>query len=169
MSAPSLKDLRELAVLGVVRAHPLHGYAIAEALEAGIGPSLGLRRPTVYAILKRFEAREWVDVQTERDSHLPERRVVTATPAGEAAHLRLLRRVVRQPGEAILPLAAVLAHLDDLPAGERSDVVAAWRRDRTAAVEHLRAFPEHPGSAGLAIELRIRQLELELELLARLD
>jgi DNA-binding PadR family transcriptional regulator len=81
----SLTKARELAVLSIVVAHPVHGYQIASAFEEGPLVLLGLKRAAVYAILSRFEKRGWIVEKEEQGGAYPDRRVCYVTEAGRAA------------------------------------------------------------------------------------
>ncbi len=158
----SLIKSRELMVLSTIRAHPLHGYALAEALEQGIGGALGLKRPAVYAILGRFIERGWVRTTADRQGPYPERQICSLTPQGEQAYPILLRKCLDGSDGSILPLVVQLAHLDDLDLEERRALLLEVRDRRQARLEQLRAFAPHEGAAGAALDLMRRHLEADL-------
>lgn len=164
----SLTPLKELMVLGAVRAHPAHGYALAEILEQGLGPTLGLTRPTLYATLQRFEKRGWLTSKTARDRRFPDRQVYKLTRAGDQAYARLLERCASGEPEPIVPLVALLSQLDELPKAERRAALERIRDQRKALIQTLAHFPPHGGSAGIAVELWVGTLRLEVKALEKL-
>jgi DNA-binding PadR family transcriptional regulator len=162
----SLTRQRELLVLSTLHAHPMHGYRLAEVLEAGLGPALGLKRPAIYAILKRFEARGWIEGEVEQDGAYPERLVYRTSSTGQAA-LPELAREACAAGDAApqAPLVTLLAHLDLLPEDERRPVLERLRDARARHLASLQDFAGHDGHAGAAFGLLARHLRTELEVL----
>lgn len=164
----SLTPLKELMILGLVRAHPAHGYALAEALDHGLGPTVGLTRPTIYAALKRFVDRGWVRGVVAREGNMPPRETFELTAAGQDGYAHLLGQVAQgDPGE-LHPLVAMLAHCDDLDGPTRQATLLRLRATRAARLAQLEAFPEHPGGAGAALGLLQDHLRLEIQTLDRL-
>ena len=161
----SRSSLKELLVLSTLRAHPLHGYALVDALDNGLGWTVGLTRPTVYAILRRFVERAWIDGEAVRDNRYPEREVFRVTAEGERAHRDLLGRCISNLIEGTHPVAALLAHLDEVDAPEQQRAIQALLEDRRQRLEALAAFPDHEGMAGHAVELLRKQVRCEVEAL----
>ena len=158
----SLARQRELVVLATLSAHPMHGYALAEVLAQGLGPAVDLKRPALYAILKRFEERGWLEGDVEQEGARPQRSVFRVTEAGEEALAELAATCAGSAVDPALPLAAVLAHLDFVPPRGRRSMVElnqATRRERAAALE---PYLEHPGPLGIALRLMHAQAQLEL-------
>jgi DNA-binding PadR family transcriptional regulator len=146
----------------------MHGYALAEALGGGLGPAVDLKPPTVYAILKRFEDRGWIRGEVERDGAAPLRTVFTVTQAGEHALPKLALAVAEATGPSPQPLAALIAHLDQVPPNDRGALVSRLLNARRARLSALSPWKDHPGSLGRAVELLLRQLRLEIEVLESL-
>jgi DNA-binding PadR family transcriptional regulator len=161
----SLTPLKELMVLSTLRAHPMHGYALVDALESGLGWTVGLTRSTVYAILRRFVERGWIDGEAVRDNRYPEREVYRVTSEGEQAHREFLRRCIDKPTEGTHPVAALLAQLDEVENSEQRRAVEAMLAERRRRLLALDAFPEHDGLAGSALELLRLQIRAEVEML----
>lgn len=164
----SLARQRELVVLATLQAHPMHGYALVDVLRQGLGPAVDLKPPNVYAILKRFEERGWIRGEADQQGAAPARTVfsVTAKGAGELPALALAAAQDASPTP--LPLAVVLAHLDEVPPQQRRPLLAsllATRRERQAS---LTPWAGHPGLLGTAIDLLLRQLALEVKVLEAL-
>lgn len=149
----SLTQQREFLVLSVVRAHPEHGYALAESLEQGLGQALALKRSTVYAILKRFVERGWVVHHTMKTTNYPERQVYELTNAGDKAYFTLLRQNLHTTSAPILPLVIVLAHLDDLQADEQQQLLSHYKNELLQQIDALNAIPDHAGVAAIAMNL----------------
>ncbi len=159
----NLSALKELMVLQFVRDHPAHGYALSEALEASLGWTLGLTRPTVYTVLQRLEKRGWLDCKDDREGRYPERQVYSMTPAGKAGYLELVERTTRSGGPSIQPFAALILHADELSAEDRLEALTGLRKARQALRDQLEDFPTHDGAVGVALTFMSRQLALELE------
>jgi len=159
----SLAALKELMVLRLLTDHPSHGYALSEALEAGLGWTLGLTRPTVYAVLRRLDERGWIAWEGEREGRYPERQVYRVTAEGRTGYRALLERAARAGGASQQPLAALLLHADALPDDLRERCIARLHGERSALKRVLDAFPEHDGAAGVALDLMRRQVDAELE------
>jgi DNA-binding PadR family transcriptional regulator len=164
----SLTHLKELTVLGLLRDHPMHGYALVEALEQGIGFTVGLTRPTVYAILRRFDDRGWVVGEVVSDSAYPDREVYRVTDEGQAAYREICARCAADVPEGTYPIATVLAHLGELEPEEQAVSVRRMLEHRRARLDALEGFPEHDGLFGAALQLLIAQLRVEVEMLVDL-
>jgi len=164
----SLSQLKEMMVLGVLAGHPSHGYALSELLEQGIGFAVGLTRPTLYGILRRLEGRGWLVRETERVGESAEREVYGLSDAGSEAYREVLTRCAMGEVPPLLPLAALLAHFDELSPEVRLKALTHLRRARAALLVHLEEFPEHGGCGGAAIALMHAQVRLEVEALDRL-
>jgi len=163
----SLKPLKELTILNTLRAHPMHGYALVEVLEGGLGWTVGLTRSTVYGTLRRFVERGWITGEVSRDQRYPEREVYSVTPEGELANHALLQSCIEQFTEGTHPVAALLAHLDEVPALERERALKVMLKERRARLQALELFPPHDGMAGTALELLLLQVRAEVEVLER--
>ncbi len=163
----SLAKHRELLVLGAVRSHSVHGYVLAEALASGLGASLGMKKPNVYALLKRLEQRGWLAHRSRKDSAYPERRVYTLTAAGKRAFTDTIRASARAGIGATVPLVVLVAHLDELNPGERLETLQRCRDQLLGALADLAELPEHEGAAGEALDLMKRHYELDLSAIRR--
>lgn len=155
-------------VLGAIRAHPSHGYALADMLESGLGGTVGLTKATVYATLRRFENRGWLASVRQKDSKLPERQVFETTDDGNEAYARLLADCASDDPGIVFPLVALLAHVDDLPEEDRRDTLERLHSERREQIQRLEQFSEHAGAAGVAAQLLLAQLRLESEAIASL-
>lgn len=164
----SLARHRELLVLGTLSSHPMHGYGLVEVLEDGLGRALGLKRPAVYAVLKRLEGRGWIEAREEREGNLPPRSVYTVTEGGRAALPGLVVDCAAGPWDSQLPLASLLVHLEAVDAEARHGLIEQLLEARREALSGLERFRGHDGLAGAAFELMERQVQLEIDVLERL-
>ena len=155
---------RELTVLGVLREHPLHGYALAEVLQATIGPALGLRTANTYAILKRFIDRGWIRGTRTTTASAPDRVVHEVTEAGRGAWVGLVSDAARteEPASALVGL---LAHLDGIDPQMREELLSPLIGDRQSRLDDLEPLLDHPGSFGAGLRLRHRLISAELDAL----
>jgi len=161
----NLAALKELLVLRMVQDHPAHGYALAEALSGSIGWTLGLTKPTVYAVLKRLKKRGWLTCEEQRDGRYPRRQVYSLTPQGRTGYRELVHRTMRSNDASLQPFAALLIHADELSPDARHETLMRLRDTRRDLKERLAAFPPHGGTGGIALSLMLRQLETEVEAL----
>jgi len=73
----------ELTVLGLISYKPMHGYKICHFFEnKGIDVLKEIKKPSVYAILKRFEKQELIVGEYEFDENNPPRKVYAITKTG---------------------------------------------------------------------------------------
>lgn len=161
----SLTRLKELMVLSTLRAHPMHGYALVDVLDSGLGWTVGLTKSTVYATLRRFVERGWLDGEAVHDNRYPEREVYRVTAKGETAQHELLRLCIEDLTEGTHPVAALLAQLDEVEGAEQRYAVEVMLEERRGRLQALAAFPKHGGLAGRALDLLRRQVRLEVEIL----
>lgn len=74
----------ELTVLGLISYKPMHGYKICHFFEdKGIDELKEIKKPSVYAILKRFEKQELITGEYEFDENNPPRKVYSITEKGK--------------------------------------------------------------------------------------
>ena len=143
----------------------MHGYALADALEGGLGAALGMKRSAVYAILKRLAERGWVSAEAEREGNYPERATYSLSAEGTAALPDLVGACVSSGSGTLLPLLAVLAQVDHLPTHDRTSLLTKLIADRQKALADLQPFIGHEGASGAAFELRRRHLTAEVDVL----
>jgi DNA-binding PadR family transcriptional regulator len=152
-------------VLSTLHAHPMHGYALVEVLEQGLGQALGLKRSAVYAILKRLANRGWLESEPEREGRLPQRSVYTTTSAGQSALMELTQECFSLGATTQAPLAALLPHLDSLAPQAKAELLEGLLADRLAKLASLRNFDGHTGPSGLAFDLIAGHLNVEVRIL----
>lgn len=154
----SLTKARELAVLSIVIAHPVHGYQIASAFEKGALRLLGLQRPAVYAILSRFVTRGWIIEIDETGGAYPDRRICHSTEAGRDAVREL---IAAGGGLAQTPLMALmLLHDSGIDVSEAAQAQLAKRRllvEELAGVDadHAKTMSHHLAHEAVSAEIRV--------------
>jgi PadR family transcriptional regulator AphA len=93
---PALPLQCELALLGLVRRGPVHGYELLQILNASDGLS-GIWRikiGQIYAYLNKLEDQGYLTSSRHPQSDYPARRLYAITPAGESAFLEWMRTPV---------------------------------------------------------------------------
>lgn len=157
-------------ILGAVRDHAVHGYALVEALAQGLGRGLGLKRPNVYALLYRLEEKGLVHHESKKDSPYPERRIYRATKKGRDEIAALVRACATSSIGATVPLGIVLAYLDDLSSDEQREVLEACREALERALAGIQELTDHhhPGPAGVALDLIRQHYEVDLRAVTKL-
>ena len=78
----------EIALLGLLRARPMHGYEIHQRLSAptGLGLIWRVKQAQLYALLDRFEMEGYVAATLEPQEKAPPRKVLNLTPKGSEAY-----------------------------------------------------------------------------------
>ena len=77
-------------LLGLLRQHDLYGYQINEMIDAHLGSSINLTRPTAYRLLHNMAEQGWISYREEKIGKRPTRRIYALTASGEAAFQELL-------------------------------------------------------------------------------
>lgn len=81
----------DLAVLGVLRKEPMHGYEIAGFFEKrGLDIWLKMKKPSVYKALNRLEEKEMIWGEFQQSGNNPPKKVFTITDSGAEYFLKLL-------------------------------------------------------------------------------
>ncbi len=83
----------ELAILGVLKEQPMHGYELRHYLSFAVGHIWQLSYGTLYPALRRLEKRGDLTKQTIRDGRGPAKHVYGLTPQGEATFLGMMREI----------------------------------------------------------------------------
>ena len=153
---------RKLLLLGLLRMQEMHGYQINELIDAHLGTSVQLKKPTVYKLLGDMLDEGWISCREEQAGNYPARRVYAITPQGEATFQRLLRQNLAGYKPASYLDSIGVVYLDALPAGEAADLL----RERRAAVESfaqvIRDDENHQGAFQLMLSYHLCHLEAEL-------
>jgi DNA-binding PadR family transcriptional regulator len=153
---------RKLLLLGLLHAQEMYGYQLNDVIEAHLGKSVDLKKPTVYKLLNQMADDGWLGYRDEQTGNRPPRRVYIITVGGKDAFKQLLRQSVADYKPINYLDNISLAFLDFLPAQE----VVELLRQRHAAVEKISQSEyysaEHTGSMQLMIEYQTRHLATEL-------
>ena len=153
---------RKLLLLGMLRMQEMHGYQIYEMIEAHLGISIQLKKPTVYKLLGSMEEDGWIISREEQEGNYPPRRVYAITTEGEASFQQLLREniAVYKPSSYLGNIGIVF--LD----GIDKDEVAALLSERREKVEALsRQIDDHIGEVeGYDLMLSYHRSHLAAEL-----
>jgi DNA-binding PadR family transcriptional regulator len=133
----------EWAVLGAIAQSPTHGFAIAQLLapHGELGRVWSMRRPLVYQSLRKLDQLGLIEkCRTERSGRGPERTILAATPAGEAAIRRWLSEPVDHVRDVRSSLLLKLALLNRAGNDPRPLLEAQRQRLRPqlAALERTR-------------------------------
>ena len=148
-------DERALLLLGMLRVQSQHGYQINEFIERSLGRVTDMKKPTAYALLERLSQASYVTVHSEQEGSRPPRKVYAITPSGEKLYQELLRTQLAAPQRTPAAGGIALMFLDDLPAGERVELV---RRRLGALDELIATYDEAPKHGhGLGVDLAIEQ------------
>ncbi len=75
----------EPALLGLLVPGPLHGYDLYKWLNRELGCVWRFGQSQMYAILKEYAARGWIEVQIHSQDVRPARKLLALTPAARAA------------------------------------------------------------------------------------
>ncbi len=87
----------ELALVGLLRDAPAHGYELMERYQATLAPICHLEMSNLYSVLRKLEAEGWVEGDLQPQGSRPPRRVFSVTRAGEQAFQDWLRVPVPRP------------------------------------------------------------------------
>lgn len=89
----------ELAALGLVNRHPMHGYALNQAIkQMGLEHWTTVSRSSIYAALRRLAKKGAVSVTKEREGQMPMRSVYHITSMGRDLLKDILRGAVSYIG-----------------------------------------------------------------------
>ena len=157
---------RKLLLLGLIRLDEMHGYQINELIDAHLGTSIELKKPTVYKLLASMVDDGWIRFYEEQEGNYPTRRVYQITPEGEEAFQRLLRQNLAdyQPVSYLGNIGIVF--LDALPKQEAVRLLLQHRQEVERLAEALQADEQHQGGFRLMLSYHESQLRAEIDWLA---
>ncbi len=75
----------EPAVLGFLLDGPVHGYDLYKHVHRNLGGVWRLSLSQLYAVIKTFETRGWIQARTRPQDSRPAQKVLSITPAGRQA------------------------------------------------------------------------------------
>lgn len=128
--------LWELAVLAVLREHPMHPYDILRVLkERRKDDVLVLKRGSLYHAIRRLAADGLIaEGETTRDGLRPERTTYTVTPAGEKALGDWLKQLVSVPRREPSTFMAAMSFLVYLEPAEAIRALEQRREQLEATI-----------------------------------
>lgn len=154
---------RELLLLGMLRMQEMHGYQINEFIEAHLGTSIQLKKPTVYKLLGNMLEDGWISCHTEQKGNYPPRRVYALTEEGETAFQQLLRENLSEYKPISYMSNIGIVYLDALPAEESADLLKKRRQEVNGLVEKMLGDEDHREGFPLMTSYHLSHLEAELE------
>jgi DNA-binding PadR family transcriptional regulator len=140
----------------------MHGYQINELIDAHLGTSIQLKKPTVYKLLASMVDDGWIRYHEEQEGNYPTRRVYQVTPGGEEAFQRLLRQSLA----AYQPISYMgnigIVFLDALAKDEAVSLLHQQRQKVERLAGTLQADEQHQGGFQLMLSYHLSQLSAEL-------
>ena len=157
---------RILLLLGLLRQNEMYGYQINDLIDAHLGTSTNLTKPTAYRLLHKMTEDGLVSFREEKVGNRPTRRIYAITSQGEAEFRKLLKESLSEYKPAEHTSTISLAFLDTFP----PEKVLPLLEKRCAAVVSLReaitSDESHHGSFQCIIDHQIRHLNTEIEWLS---
>ena len=159
---------RELLLLGLLRQHDMYGYQINDLIEAHLGTSINLTKPTAYRLLKNMAEQGWVSFREEKVGKRPTRRIYTITEMGNEKFKEMLVVSLGQFQPAEQTSTVCLAFLDTFPPKEALSLLEKRRGTINELLASMKSDDNHHGSFQYIIEHQIRHLETDLEWLTEI-
>lgn len=156
----------EYALLGLLRAQPMHAYEMYQRLttKEALGSVWRLKQSHLYALLAKLEDAGYLSGSTESQGTRPPRKMLALTPAGADAFAVWLRSPVAHGRDFRLEFLAKLSFaLEEGPPaaailiGEQRSATTAWLADLRARASAQRPFDQ------LVVEFRVSQLTAILQ------
>ena len=154
---------RKLLLLGLLRAHEMHGYQINELIDAHLGTSIQITKPTVYKLLGDMVDDDWIKFREEQEGNYPTRRVYKITPEGRRAFQQLLRQSLTDYRPVSYLSNIGMLYLDALPREEAAVLLHKRREEIETFARRMRDDEEHQGGFHLMLSYHLRLLDAELE------
>jgi len=157
---------RKILLLGLLRQHEMYGYQINDLIDAHLGTSINLTKPTAYRLLHKMTEDGLVSFREETVGNRPIRRIYAITPQGEVVFQKLLKESLSEYKPAEHTSTISLAFLDALPPGEVLPLLEK-RRVTVVSIRDARTLDKsHHGSFQCIIDHQIRHLNTEVEWLS---
>jgi DNA-binding PadR family transcriptional regulator len=154
--------IKKILLLGLLRGHELHGYGLVDYMNTHSTGGAAIGKSNAYRLLRAMEDEGLIASHTDRDGKRPERHVYEITPKGEAYFQAQLLQELGNDATANQPGIAVLNYIDVLAPDAAADKLQL-RRDRVAARHaELASVPEEVRYLHPALDLGLRQVEVEL-------
>ena len=154
---------RKLLLLGLLRMQEMHGYQINELIDAHLGTSVQIKKPTVYKLLGAMVDDGWIDYHEEKEGNYPTRRVYSITTEGEEAFHHLLRQNLANYRPISYHSSIGFVYLDALPGEEAAALLGARRAEVESFRDKIKADESHQGGFRLMLSFNLRHLNAELE------
>lgn len=163
-SAPTPHNL-EVALLGLLRAHPRHAYELHQILQRteALGIVWRLKQGNLYALLAKLEEAGYVASTLEPHGTRPPRKMLHLTPLGREAFTAWLESPVEHGRDFRLEFLAKLyfAAEDGHTAvstliGRQRAACDVWVADLESQISAI--SPDHPFER-LVLQFRLSQLE----------
>jgi DNA-binding PadR family transcriptional regulator len=140
--------LLEMAILGVLKEQPMHGYELRHYLSFIVGHIWQLSYGTLYPALRRLEKRGDLTKTTIRDGRGPAKHVYALTPKGHETFLELMGSV-SSPTEISDPqkFTLRLIFFRNLPSARRCELLTQRLEFLNQARESLSEMEAMPSSA----------------------
>jgi DNA-binding PadR family transcriptional regulator len=157
---------RELLLLGLLRQTEMYGYQINEFIDAHLGSSINLTKPTAYRLLQNMAEKGWVSFREEKVGKRPTRRIYAITEPGEGKFQEYLLDCIGQYKPAEYSSTICLAFLDIIPVEEALPQLEKQRETIEELLSKLKSDQNHPGAFQLTIDHQIRHLETDRDWLS---
>jgi DNA-binding PadR family transcriptional regulator len=141
----------------------MHGYQLNELIEAHLGASIQIKKPTVYKLLSAMVEEGWIIFRVEKKGNYPTRRVYTITSQGETAFQELLRENLAHYKPISYLSTIGIVFLDALPVEEAVSLLRERSEHIKRLVQKIRADESHSGGFQLMISYHECHLRAELE------
>ena len=157
---------RELLLLGLLRQTEMYGYQINEFIDAHLGSSINLTKPTAYRLLQNMAEQGWVSFREEKVGKRPTRRIYTLTERGDEQFQEMLKVCLGQFQPAEQTSTVCLAFLDTFPPKEALPLLEKRRGAINELLASMKSDDSHHGAFQHIIDHQIRHLETDLEWLS---
>jgi DNA-binding PadR family transcriptional regulator len=154
---------RKLLLLGLLRMHEMHGYQINEFIDAHLGTSIRLTKPTVYKLLGAMVDDGWIKYHEEQEGNYPTRRVYRITPEGGKAFQQLLRQNLADYRPVSYLSNIGIVYLGALPGEEAAALLHKRREEIERFAQIIHSNEEHQGGFQLMLSYHLCHLDAELE------
>ena len=154
---------RELLLLGMLRTNERHGYQINELIEAHLGTSIELKKPTVYKLLGNMLENGWISYREEQEGNYPTRRVYTITLQGEEAFQQILRENLANYRPTSYLNNIGIVYLEALPAEEALSLLRHRRDDVERFRGEIHSDEKHQGGYQRMLSYHLNHLNAELD------
>ena len=153
---------RKLLLLGLLRSQKMYGYKINEMIDAHLGTSIHLTKPTAYRLLNQMTQEGLVTFSEEKEGNRPTRRVYCLTPEGETAFQELLRDSLKSYQPSAYHSTIGIAFMDTLPTAEVRSLLLERRATIKQHLDSITDDETHHGGMWHVISHQVRHLETEL-------